>query len=277
MKSGIFIRLHESLRFRKFCTAARFMKTFVFCIVSVLGVTRPGSSQVAPDINPETYNPRFEIMLGGGATNMFSAPEWSSDQYFSGMVGLTMNVLKWFSIQGAKELSYGTKLESEWIDYGPHYQLNTSLRPFMNSSWGGVRFDIPLDGMKLKHYSIHSLLCSFGMFRDEFAIRSTEQRYYRTSEGWKTGESPETINKSSQDTTANMSGYYVSLAARWRLDQILNRDPESFFGQYGIDTGIRYRSVATSSLSYQNLAAVPSGFSGVQVFVHFFTKIDLLF
>jgi hypothetical protein len=240
----------------------------------------PAFSQSPADslgIDPETYDPRFEIMLGGAAAGLASPTAWSSDQYYGGAVGLTMNILYWLSVQGARELSYGSSLDDEWIDYGPHHQLHASLRPYLDSAWGGIRFDLPASWLGADRFRIHSILCSAGLFREEYAIRSREHRYYRNPYGWKDGDPAELMTKNRQDTAAEVSGYYVSIAARWRLDRILNRSEDVWFGQYGFDAGVRYKAARSSSVPWPNLEPVPSGFAGAQVFINFFTKIDLIF
>ena len=229
------------------------------------------------DIDPETYDPRFEIMIGGGASNLNSPPDWSGEQYYSATLGITMNLLDWLSLQAGKELSYGSNLIPDWIDYGPHHQLSTSLRPYRDGTWTGGRLDIPLGWMESGHLNIHSILVSFGMFWDDYAIRSTEHRYYVNPYGWQTGDAPELRKQNRNDHVADLSGYYVSLAARWRLDQLRKTSPDSWIGHYGIDAGVRYTTAGESSVRYDTLMPVPSGFAGVQVFVNLFTKIDLLF
>ena len=255
-------------------TAVRAAYRFLPALVTALWLSAPGFAQ---DTDPDTYDPRFEIALSGGISQLSSSPDWCSDRYYSGSLIFSMNITDWLAVQGGKEIAYGSDIDRTWFDYGPHYQLNANTRPFRGGTLAGVRFDIPLTWFGRDYFHIHSLLWSAGLVWDGFELRGDEQLYYRTPYGWESGETPETREGSYQNKIADVNGYYIGLAARWRFDRLFGSGSESMIGQYGMDAGVRYTGYSDSSLEYDTLMAAPSGFSGIQLFVTFFTKIDLLF
>ena len=229
------------------------------------------------EFDPESYNPRFEIGIGGGGAILQSPPSWSGDQYVDGRLSLAMRIIDGILIQGGKSIGQGSDPGGDWFDYGPHYRLNATQPGVRSGTWAGVRVDVPMTALKHDFLRIQSILISGGLVWDEYDIRGEEQEFYRTPYGYRTGESPDVRTETRRDRAADMDGYYVSLAARWRLNPAMTANPDSWYGYYGLDAGLMYTRYTSASLAHDTLMDAPTGFSGIQLFVNLYVKIDLLF
>ncbi|HDY89869.1 MAG TPA: hypothetical protein ENH82_17345, partial [bacterium] len=199
------------------------------------------------------YGPRFEIGIGPSVSRMQSQPEWSSKFYASTVMNFSYRIVYGLSVQLGKNFSYGLAPRPEWINYGPHYQINTDMGTYYNATWIGARYDIPINKLNKDIHGIHTFYFAMGATNDEYSIRSGRQRYYIEEYGW------ESVGKFEEESlvhsykTADLSGYYVALAARWRLDTEFTEEKGSWIGAYGLDIGIRYTRYPNFDTKYDNI------------------------
>jgi len=227
---------------------------------------------------PQIYGPRFEIGLGGSGSRIQSRPQWSSKHYVSGTATFSCRIVQGLSLQIGKDLHYGTQPRDKWLDYGPHYQINTEKGTSRNAVWFGARYDIPLNMLYRKDIlKVHTLYFAGGYTWDTYRVNSNEKRYYTSPNGWETGENPQMQVISRSYEAADLKGYYAAIGARWRIDTVYTEEAGSWIGAYGLDIGIRYTRYADCSPRYENIMKSGSNFNNYQLFIIGFIKFRLFY
>lgn len=244
-------------------------------ICTLITVSAPALAQ---ESGPFQYDSRFEISLGGEARLLSSSADWSSERYGGGFLKVAMNLFAGLGIEYGRGFAYGEYLDRDAFEYGAHRILNGALNPAIYSSFFGLRYTIPSQRIRPQGlFSTNSIQIGAGMVWDRFYIRSDEYWYYTNAFGWQSNDTAiSNIGGDRKDTAADIDGYYVSLAGRWRLDQ-QEAAADGGNGQYGIDAGIRYLVYTDSQLAQNNLDEVPDNLSGAQVFVSLFVGLDLFY
>ena len=186
----------------------------MLCTGMLMMMTATAAAQQT-DFDPTTYNPRFEVGVGGGISMLQSYPDWSDDQYVTGRLSFTMKIIDGLAIEYSRHIGYGSELGSEWFEYGPHYRVKANLLPYNEGTWAGIRVEVPMTTMRMEFWGIHSILISGGMVWDTYSIRGDTQEYYKNSYGYLTGDIPVEDDDTRLDRAADVDGYYVSAAARW--------------------------------------------------------------
>ncbi|MFC1538370.1 hypothetical protein ACFL6H_03015 [Candidatus Latescibacterota bacterium] len=223
------------------------------------------------------YGPRFEIGIGSGLSKMLMKPEWSSEYYYTGSLNYAYRIIYGLSVQGGKNLGLGNRLENEWYEYGTNLQVDSAGGTFRESSWMGLRYEIPMSLLKKDYKKIHAVYVSGGISWDEFAFNSKSQKRYETDYGWQTGKSSIMEYNNGSYKTADLKGYYIAAAARWRFNTVDTDEEDSWLGSYGLDFGLRYIGYYNSDVKYDNIMPVKSNFGYYQIFVVGFLKIKFLY
>jgi hypothetical protein len=246
-------------------------KTVLFFAL-VISLLLPGGVYSA---DKDPYGPRIELGFGGLASRMQSRPEWSSKYFNSVLVTGSYRVISGLSVQGGLDTGQGPHSQSPWLDYGPRKQVSTDGGSYMNGQWVGLRYDIPLK----QHYAsdIHTIYFAGGVTRYLFGTKSKWQRNYKTDYGWDNNENPENINSENSFKLADMKGYYLAVAARWRFNLDMSPNADSWLGAYGVDLGVRYLRHNKHSLEYDNIDIPKSNFNSYQVFATLFLKLKLFY
>ena len=205
------------------CSIRRMVNIKYFCIL-VFFIFWISESFAYQNYDKNTYNPRFEIGLGGG----------------------------------------GTRVRSRTYKFG---------------EWLGARYEIPMSKFNKDIHGIHTVYFSGGVTWDEFQIRSTRQAHFKTVHGWDAGEEPEEVVSSDRSyKVADVKGYYIGIAARWRLDKKETTGvDDSWMGPYGFDIGVRYTDYFESTTKYDNIVKPKSSFNNYQIYINIFLKIGLLY
>lgn len=223
------------------------------------------------------YGPRLEVGIGSGFLQMLSEPDWSSKSYYSGSLNYAYRIIYGFSLQGGNNLGFGAVPSEDWYNYGTYCQINSKSGTYRESSWLGARYEIPMSVIKKDFKGIDSILVSGGLSWDKFAFKSKTQKKYEKEFGWKSGEVPLLEYKKGSYDTADLEGYYISVAARWRFDTVDTVESDSWLGSYGIDLGVKYNSYNDSSTKYDNLEQAKSNMGYYQVFIVIFMKLKFLY
>jgi hypothetical protein len=250
---------------------------FAIAALFIAFETSGGKIAFSEEIDPSTYDPRFEFNLGGDASYLLAPTDWSSDRTLDILFSISMKVVNGISIQGGKLGGYSGNPDVKIFDYGPSYQLFSFDSPIHTSTWGGIRVELPAKRIGCDILRIDEILFSAGIVRDTYYIVSKEQYYYSTPYGYQTGASYELRKKKRNDRVCDLDGYYISLAGRWRLDSQTGVTPENFFGYHGLDAGLRYSIFPDHTIAYDTLEKPSSDFSSLQIFINMYFKIDLLF
>ncbi len=239
----------------------------IICIVSLSQIV------LADQFN---YGPRFEVGVGPSLSRMKSRPEWTSKLYAAVVMNLSYRIIYGLSIHGGKNAAYGFAPSPEWIDYGSHNQINTDKGTYGEATWLGARYDIPLSKFNYDFNGIHTIYIAGGTTWDEYGIRSEKQRYYATEQDWDSGKYEEKTLDSAYKT-ADLKGYYIALAARWRLDTAHTEEKDSWIGSYGLDIGVKYTGYTDYDTKFDNIMDVRSNFNYYQIFIIGFLKFRFLY
>ena len=224
----------------------------------------------------KSYGPRFEAGLGGSGSRLQSRPDWSSKVYVSGIATFSFRIAYGLSLQIGKDLHYGKIPQKEWFNYGKHYQINSEKGTYRDASWVGARYDIPMKILTKDLHGIHTVYFSGGLTWDEYNLQSKEQLYYSTPNGWELGEKPQERDSVRSFKTSDLKGYYVAMAARWRINTEYTEE-NSWIGAYGIDVGLRYTRYYDCRTKYDNIMEAKSNFNYFQIFIIGFLKMRLFY
>ena len=225
-----------------------------------------------PDTAAESPQ-RFELGVGGGGLLMNSTPEWVSDYYYQAFVSLSYRLFAGLSIEGGKDISFGGDIESTWTNASEHQQALTNKGTTKYGSWLGARYEFSLPGTSKNLLSTDAVLLSGGVTWNNFHIRSDNHKYYDEANGWETdSQQYEEYNTLREFSVADLTGYYVSVAGRWRMDTRKSLFSALQVGHYGIDAGFRYTMFNDHSLSHVSLEE-PADMSSLQVFAKMYLKI----
>ncbi|MBT4482889.1 MAG: hypothetical protein HOC71_04330, partial [Candidatus Latescibacteria bacterium] len=197
-----------------------------------------------------------------------SYPDWVSEYYTTGLVTTAVRIFRGLSIQAAVEYGLGDELSTEWMDYSENIRIKTTERTSTEVSWFGIRYEIPMSVFHRNFWRIDSLCFSLGKMYS---------KYYVRSDTWIKNDILFDENPMENFKLADISGPYAAFAARWRLDTVVTKGTDSWFGAYGIDLGVRYVKYSDSSPKHDNIMKPDSAFSSFQVFVIGFMKIKLLY
>jgi len=223
------------------------------------------------------YGPKFEIGIGATGLQTHSRSEWISKHYTSGVMTLSYRIVNGISIQGGKNFGYGKKQSLKWINYGDHAQVNLENGTYTEDLWFGARYEIPMSKLNRDYSGIHTIYCAGGVIRGEYGIRGKNYRYYQTENGWDLSEVFETRTSESSLKTADLTGYYITLAARWRVDTAYTEEEDSWLGSYGLDIGVRYARYPGCNTKYDNIIKAKSNFNYYQIFIIAFLKLRFLY
>ena len=225
----------------------------------------------------EDYGPRFELGVGGSLVMPQSMPEWSAEYYGSAILTSSFRFFEGLSIQGGRNIAFGGEPDTEWFDYGDHYQIESDKGTYIEGTWLGLRYDIPLRKYNLEFENIHTIYFGGGLLWDDYGIRSENQKYYIEEKAWEESGSPDEVNDSLHHFKfSELEGYYVTFAARWRVDTE-NAEKDSWIGAYGFDFGIRYSDYTKCSPEYENIVKSKSNFCNYQIFLVGFAKIRFFY
>jgi len=224
-----------------------------------------------------TYGPRFEVGFGPSMSRMRSRPDWSSKFYAAVVMNLSYRIIYGLSIHGGRNFAYGLAPRPEWINYGSNYQINTDKGTYGEANWLGARYDIPLNKLKNDFEGIHTIYIAGGMTMDEYGIRSEKQNYYVIEKGWESGSKFEAKSLERAYRTADLKGYYIALAARWRLDTEHTEEKDSWIGSYGLDIGVKYTRYTDCDTKFDNIMDARSNFNYYQIFIIGFLKFKFLY
>ena len=260
------------------CSIRRMVNIKYFCIL-VFFIFWISESFAYQNYDKNTYNPRFEIGLGGGGTRVRSRPEWSSKHYGSIIYSLSCRIAYGLSLQAGGDVALGSEPPQTEIFYGDKDIINTKDGTYKFGEWLGARYEIPMSKFNKDIHGIHTVYFSGGVTWDEFQIRSTRQAHFKTVHGWDAGEEPEEVVSSDRSyKVADVKGYYIGIAARWRLDKKETTGvDDSWMGPYGFDIGVRYTDYFESTTKYDNIVKPKSSFNNYQIYINIFLKIGLLY
>lgn len=224
----------------------------------LLGTTLWFASAI-PAAGDALYGPRFEV--GGGAELLreSSPPEWAAESAYRGMGVLSMRVFRGLSVQAGMDFggAGNPKADSISLD-GTMVTLNE--KSFSNTSWAGIRYEIPLNRFRENPLRMHSVYGGAGMCWAKYGVSSNE-------------EDSEAGTVTTNYDVAELTGTYLLAGARWRID-----DPEqagSWLGAYGVDIGAKYVRFDDTTLKYSGIAAPSGDFSSMQIFAVVFVKFSL--
>ena len=133
---------------------------------------------------------------------------------------------------------------------------------------------------KYKNHQRSKLLtCRLADFlRDEYGIRSRNQKFYYEEKAWEYGKAPDEIRDSLRHfKTADLKGYNFTLAARWRIDTESIKERDSWIGAYGLDIGLKYARYSKCTPEYENITEAKSNFNYYQIFIVGFVKIRFFY
>ena len=224
------------------------------------------------------YGPRFEIGIGGSGFRLQSRPDWSSKYYGSGIFTSSFRIFRGLSILGGKDMAFGRSPRSDWFNYGNHYQIDSGKGTYMEGSLLGLRYDIPLRKFNIDIEGIHTVYCGGGLLWDEYGIRSKNQKFYYEEKAWEYDKAPDEVRDSLRHfKTADLKGYYFTLAARWRIDTESIEEKDSWIGAYGLDIGLKYARYSKCTPEYENITEAKSNFNYYQIFIVGFVKIRFFY
>jgi hypothetical protein len=223
------------------------------------------------------YGPRIEIGVGSGVSAMQSYPEWSSSSYYSGTLTYAYRLIYGLSVQGGRTLGVGGSTDTEWYDYGSKHQILAEKGTYRESSWLGVRYEIPMSMIKKDFKKINSVYMAGGVSWDEFALRSKSQKIYKNDYGWQSGEFPISDNNDGSYRAADTKSYYIAAAARWQIKTQATDKDDSWLGSIGIDLGVRYNGFYDIETKFPNIEKAHSNFGYFQIFIAAIMKVKLFY
>ena len=135
------------------CSLRRMENIKYFCIVVFFIFWIP-KSFAYQNYDKNTYNPRFEIGLGGGGTRVRSLPEWSSKHYGSVIYSLSCRIAYGLSLQAGGDVALGSEPPQTEIFYGDKDVINTKDGTYKFGEWLGARYEIP---MSIFNRDIHGI------------------------------------------------------------------------------------------------------------------------
>jgi len=224
-------------------------------------------SQHALADNP-TYGPPIEIGCGGSGYRMQSRPDWGSKYCVAGFGTVAVRVFKGLSIQAGKEYGNGDNPRVDLVNYGENVILRANKRTTQQASWIGARYDVPASIFNSDFMGMDFICASAGMMFTKFGLKCN----YQVVDG--------ILNKlpNTEDfRIAKVSGPFVGLTARWRIDSDITRGTDAWFGAYGFDIGVRYTRYTDQTTKHDNITAPKSNFNCYQLFIVAFVKIKLLY
>ncbi|MFC1552723.1 hypothetical protein ACFL6P_09210 [Candidatus Latescibacterota bacterium] len=223
------------------------------------------------------YGPRIEVGIGNGASMMQSNPDWSSGAYYSGTLTYAYRLFYGLSVQGGRSFGVGGSTDTEWYDYGSRYQINAEKGTFSDSSWLGVRYEIPMSMIKKDFKNINTIYVAGGLSWDYFVLRSKSQRLYDTDYGWQSGRPFILQNNEATYKTAEMKSYYVAAAARWQIKTRDTDKDDTWLGSLVFDVGVRYNGFYDAETKFDNIESAHSNFSYFQIFIVASMKVKLFY
>ena len=215
------------------------------------------------------WGPPLEFGGSVGYMSFNNKPEWVPGNFRTGSVNFAVRVFRGLAIQGGYEGSLSEKLGLESLDYGDEGDvlvLKNIEDSYFGSPWLGLRYEIPATILESNRLRIHSLYVSCGYSWTQFGVTTSE---------WSFKETLEADQPVTKYFVAEMSGSYGVAAARWRFDSRFSKQPESWFGSFGVDAGLKYSLYTTASPRYDTIEKPESSFSSIQVFITGFIKISL--
>ncbi len=266
-----FLKFFNIFRFWKLCNNTGLIKKYIIITTCLLFCSR----FVAAEQN--NYGPRFEIGIGSSVSRMQSEPDWSSNSYYSGSLNYAYRIIYGLSVQGGINLGMGDSPGDDWFEYGSHYLINSESGTYLESTWLGARYEIPMSLLKMDFHKINSVYLSGGMSWNELAFNSKTQKRYDNEYGWKSGDIYNLEYNRGSYRAVDLKGYYISAAARWRFDTRDTDENDSWFGSYGFDLGFRYNTYYDSEGKYDNIKPAKSDFSNFQIFIVGFLKVKLFY
>ena len=212
------------------------------------------------------YGPRFEIGIGGGYSQEYKAPQWTSGNYGSAMITGAIRLFNGLAVQGGVGFGRGGKPYADSLSYGNDYILNPDKGTYNGSSWIGIRYELPMRVLKQNIASIHSVYVCAGVCQADYGIRSTSWIY-----------NGNLIDNQSISSFrfSRLSGQFASLASRWRVDTGATENPGSWFGAYGLDIGVKYTRYQNGKPELPGLEKAIPGFNNLQIFAIGFLKFRL--
>ena len=235
------------------------------------------SMQISYAADNSAYGPRFEGGITGSGSRMRSRPDWSSKLFVKGGGYLSYRILYGLSIQGGKNFGIGNLPLSAWITTSQYDRIDPDKGGYSEGSWAGIRYDVPLSLLNQKIYDIHTIYIAGGTAWDTYGVRSSITRHYSQPYGWISGSTWEDMKTSRSFKVADLTGYYVALAARWRFNTLFTESKDSWIGSYGLDIGVRYTRYTDCDCARDDIEEARSNFNYYQIFVSGFLKYNILF
>lgn len=255
----------------------------VVAIVTVLILpficTNSASAQTrntaAASDSTESDIPPFEIGVGFNGTMIDSPPEWISEYYINALVTISWRIFGGFYIDGGKDFGAGGDISEKWLSISSRRQVYSNRGTNKYGTWIGARYEFNIKNKSFNFIKADAVYIGGGMTRDDIHIRTDLYRTYDNDNGWES-ENPSYQEKDSKDAfkAGELNGYYVTIAARWRLDTRKTALSTRRIGNYGIDAGVRYTAYDDYSPGHDSLEP-PEDLSSLQIFIKMYLKIGL--
>jgi len=255
------------------CVHCDAWRRMFLCLFITLAFSQAAGTQTTMD--DFTYGPRLEFGINGAGLQFGSRPGWSSKYALTGGIYMSYRILYGLTFLGGMSFGIGSPPGSDTINYGPHYQINTDKGGYSEGTWIGARYDLPLNLIHKQIYNIHTVYIAGGAIWNSYGIRSDKQKYY--PDGWESGTEGEPRMENRWYRVADMSGYFVALAARWRFDTINTEVRGSWIGSYGLDIGVRYTRYSDCEPARDTIETAGSNFNNFQIFIAGSLKLRLLY
>ncbi len=235
-------------RFIRYCAEWLFLLFLAFSVCGILPVSA----------DQTILGPNAELGVRFDGFSMQGRPEWCSKYYGAGMITVAYRLLFGLSVHGAIGFGLGDESVSDWIEYGEDFRIKADRRTYTELSWAGFRYEIPMKTLGMDYAHIDIVYCSLGMMYAKYSIKS------RT---WIDTGVLEKGSETKLYRTADVSGPYAELAARWRLDTDITKDTGSWLGALGVDLGVRYIHYTDSKVRFDNIMKPTSAFNCFEVFL----------
>jgi len=213
------------------------------------------------------YGPPIEVGGGLSFLKAYNKPDWSSSSYTVAHLDASLRFFKGLSIHTGIETSFDENPSDDMLFDSEDSELYKQIEEtFYDTSFLGLRYDLPMSVLKKDYFLINSLYTSVGISWARYEIATTE---------WSTVQQTLVDENFTVSRIANLSGPYAILAARWRLDDTESEESDSWLNVYGIDIGFKYTRYSDCSPKMAGIEKSDPGFSVFQIYIAGFLKINM--
>jgi len=213
------------------------------------------------------YGPGLELGAGLTGLQMNNNPGWIGDYYGSGFGSGALRIYKGLSIQGGFGFGKGQDPKSDWVGMTGKKRLWSQEGSSIGNVFYGLRYEIPMYRFNFGKLGPEFIYVGVGIDKKKFKIESSVVDNDGVPE----------LNGTELYELASVTGYYYTLAGRWKIKTDETIEGDSWFGSYGLDVGVRYFKHSDSELKYAGSQPFKSSFNSMEIFVLAFMKVKLLY